>query len=88
MKTFMDEANYGVIYLSLGSLHQPSQNLELGNIFVQVLKNFPQRVVMKWDPKLLTEIPDNILVEKWISQTQVLSKISATFIVQWLIYTY
>lgn len=70
----MGEANDGVIYLSLGSFIEPSDFVELGNTFIRELKNFPQRVIMKWDPELLAEIPENILVQKWISQTQVLSK--------------
>lgn len=75
MKTFLEEANHGVIYVSLGSVIEPSYFMELGNTFIRELKKFPQRVVMKWDPKLLTEIPENILVEEWIPQTEVLSKI-------------
>lgn len=75
MKTFIDGAKHGIIYFSMGSIIEPSDFIELGNTFIQELKNFPQRVVMKWNPELLNEIPDNILVEKWISQTQVLGKI-------------
>lgn len=75
MKTFIEEADYGVIYVSLGSIIEPSDFMELGNTFIQTRKNFPQRVIMMWDPKLFIEIPENILVKKWISQTQVLSKI-------------
>lgn len=70
----MDEAKHGVIYLSLGSLLEPDILENLGKKFTPVFKDIPQRVIMKWDPQLLSDIPPNVLVEKWISQNDVLSK--------------
>lgn len=70
----MDEAKFGVVYMSLGSTVEPSALDNLGNTFVQVLGNLPQRVIMKWDPKLLQNIPDNVLVQEWIPQNEILSK--------------
>ncbi|KAK7574409.1 hypothetical protein V9T40_011600 [Parthenolecanium corni] len=73
MQKFMDEAEFGVVFLSLGSTVEPSALDNLGNIFIQALKNIPQRVIMKWDPKLLQNIPDNVLVQEWIPQNEVLN---------------
>lgn len=70
----MDEAESGVIYLSLGSTVEPTAFEDLGNTFVQILGRLPQRIIMKWDPKLLHSVPNNVKVQKWIPQCEVLSK--------------
>lgn len=74
IQTFMDEAEHGFIYLSLGSLIEPNKIEDLGEIFIRTLETLPQRIVMKWDPKLLTHIPENFLVQEWFSQVDILSK--------------
>lgn len=76
----MDEAANGVIYLSMGSSIRPSDIKYLGSVFIRELSHLPQRIVMKWDPQLLPEIPDNILVEKWIPQVDILSKIIPLYV--------
>lgn len=70
----MDEAEFGVIFLSLGSTVEPNALDNIGNKFIQILGNLPQRVIMKWDPKLLQNVSDNILVQEWIPQNEILSK--------------
>lgn len=70
----MDEAEYGVICVSLGSLIEPSKIESLGKIFVRVMENLPQRVIIKWDAGLLPYVPKNFLVQQWIPQVDILSK--------------
>lgn len=69
----MDEAEHGVIYVSLGSLIEPNNLENLGRRFIYVMENLPQRVVMKWDSSLLPYIPKNFIVRDWLSQGAVLS---------------
>lgn len=70
----MDGAQHGIIYVSLGSIVTPKSMPKLGETIVDILENFPQRVIMKWDRNLLQHIPDNILVDKWLPQADILSK--------------
>lgn len=70
----MDNASHGVIYFSFGSLIEPNELGQLGNLFIRILKHLPQNVLFKWNPKLLSTIPKNILVQEWIPQMAVLSK--------------
>lgn len=70
----MDEAESGVIYLSLGSTIEPTAFDDLGNKFVEILGRLPQRVLMKWNRKLLQKVPSNFMVQEWIPQAEVLSR--------------
>lgn len=70
----MDEAEHGVIYVSLGSIVTPKSMPDVGEKIVDALKNLPQRVIMKWDKNLLQHIPDNILFDDWLPQADILSK--------------
>lgn len=70
----MDEAEHGVICLSLGTIVEPSTIESLGKIFIHVLESLPQRIIMKWDANLLPYIPKNFLVRDWIPQADILSK--------------
>jgi len=70
----MDEAENGVIYVSLGSIVTPKSMPQIGEIIIDALKDFPQKVIMKWDKELLQHIPNNVLIEKWLPQADILSK--------------
>lgn len=76
LEKFIDKAENGFIYVGLGSLIEPNKNDILGRTFIHAMQNLPQRVVMKWDSSLLTYIPKNFLVQNWLPQTAVLSKIT------------
>lgn len=71
----MDEAENGIIYLSLGSILQSRAFEYLGEIFINSLKNRPQRVIMKWNQKLISNIPSNFFIQKWLPQTAILSEL-------------
>lgn len=70
----MDAAEYGVIYLSLGSFIELNKVENLGKEFIRVMENLPQRVVMKWDLSLLPYVPENFFVQDWLPQESILSK--------------
>lgn len=74
IQKFMDAAKHGVIYLSFGSIMKPDKIERLGKIFIHIMENLPQKIIMKWDPNLLPYIPKNFLVLEWIPQVAVLSK--------------
>lgn len=73
----MEEAEHGVIYLSFGSIIPPSIFQSLGVDLILALAKVPQRVIMKWDKKLIPYIPNNILVQEWLPQSDILSKLVA-----------
>lgn len=69
---FLNEAEDGFIYFSLGSMISPEDMPQhVLNLFVKVFSNLEQRVLWKWDediPKLTT----NIKVEHWLPQQDIL----------------
>lgn len=69
----MDEAEFGVIYLSFGSVLNPVGMQQLGRSLIDVAKELPQRVLMKWNKELLPHVPSNVLVRKWFPQSDILS---------------
>lgn len=74
LKTFLDEAEHGVIYFSLGTLlkssQMPTEKLE---IFLQSFRMLKQRVVWKYENETIAGIPTNVMIRKWLPQTDLLS---------------
>lgn len=75
MKTFIEEADNGVIYFSLGTCvpdhRMPS---EFYQQFIRVFKNLRQRVLWKTRRENITNIPENVYITKWVPQQDVLGK--------------
>uniref|UniRef100_A0A1B6KQH8 UDP-glucuronosyltransferase n=1 Tax=Graphocephala atropunctata TaxID=36148 RepID=A0A1B6KQH8_9HEMI len=73
MKEFLDGAENGVIYLSMGSV-VPDHFLpaEYFNNFINVFRRLPQRVLWKTTSEL-NNLPDNVMVSKWTPQQDVLA---------------
>lgn len=71
----MDAATDGVIYISLGSLIDPKDIELMGTMFLNTLRTLPQKIILKWNPKLFSSIPNNFLIEQWLPQTSILSNI-------------
>merc|ERR1712165_339388 len=71
----MDAHPEGVVYVSFGSALKPSQMTNgQKNVFRQgfrELKNIP--IIWKWDDEDSTEIPENVLVKKWLPQNDLLA---------------
>ena len=74
LKTYMDAHPEGVVYVSFGSALKPSQMAtEQKMVFINAfreLKNTP--IIWKWDD-VLDEIPENVLVQKWLPQNDLLA---------------
>ena len=68
-----------VIYMSLGSIarssHMPG---EYKKIIVQALSKLPYKVLWKYEDDSLGEIPENIMIRKWMPQQDVLGAYSHT----------
>lgn len=74
LKTFLDEAQHGVIYFSLGTLLKTSQmTLDKLNTFLHTFKMLKQRVVWKYESDTIVDIPSNVLIRKWLPQTDILA---------------
>ncbi|XP_067633316.1 uncharacterized protein [Eurosta solidaginis] len=74
IQKFLDEAEDGVIYFSLGSQIQskdlPQEKL---NIFLDVFRNIKQRILWKFESDSLKNLPINIMIKPWMPQTDILA---------------
>jgi glucuronosyltransferase len=73
LRTFLDEAEDGVIYFSLGTLvlgeTLPEDKVQA---FISVFSELPQRVLWRMDKNV--SLP-NVKTSKWFPQLDVLSKL-------------
>lgn len=74
LKTFLDNSKNGVIYMSLGSNVQ-SKDLspEILQTFSKVFGNSTYNVVWKFEAENLPNKPDNVLISKWLPQSDLLA---------------
>nr|XP_018909188.1 PREDICTED: 2-hydroxyacylsphingosine 1-beta-galactosyltransferase-like [Bemisia tabaci] len=73
LKKFMDEAQDGVIYFSLGSFIQPSfLSDQMKRVLTETLKSVRQRVILKW-PEKFDGDPKHIFQKSWLPQTAILA---------------
>uniref|UniRef100_A0A2M4CHZ1 UDP-glucuronosyltransferase n=1 Tax=Anopheles darlingi TaxID=43151 RepID=A0A2M4CHZ1_ANODA len=73
LQTFIDEAEHGVIYFSLGtnlrSADLPPEKLA---IILRVFGSMKQRVVWKFEDERIENLPANVLVRSWLPQSDIL----------------
>ncbi|XP_050095496.1 UDP-glycosyltransferase UGT5-like [Anopheles aquasalis] len=73
LQTFVDEAEHGVIYFSLGtnlrSADMPPEKLA---IILRVFGSMKQRVVWKFEDERIASLPANVLVRNWLPQSDIL----------------
>nr|XP_023019046.1 UDP-glucuronosyltransferase 2B33-like [Leptinotarsa decemlineata] len=84
LQEYMDGAEYGVIYFSLGtnvksSLVPP----EMQKLFLDTFKELPYRILWKFDEHNPQDVPANVKIMNWVPQQDILrhSKVKA-FITQ------
>ena len=74
LQKWMDEAEDGVIFLSMGSNVKfsmlPTEKL---NIFINVLSKLKQRIVWTYDGDSMPNKPDNVMINKWFPQHEILA---------------
>ncbi|XP_034479892.1 UDP-glucuronosyltransferase 2C1 isoform X3 [Drosophila innubila] len=74
LQNFLDEAKHGAIYFSLGtqvrSADFPPEKMK---IFFNVFKSLKQRILWKFEDEKLPNLPSNVMVQKWMPQTDILA---------------
>lgn len=74
IRTFMDEAKDGVIYMSLGAFVQSSEMpRKTMDAILQTFSRLPQRVIWKFETDDMLSLPSNIMVQKWMPQSDILA---------------
>ena len=74
IKKFLDEAENGVIFFSLGSnaksTYLPKHKV---NALLSTFSKLKQRVIWKWESDFLPGKPDNVMIGKWLPQDDILA---------------
>ncbi|XP_047110697.1 UDP-glycosyltransferase UGT5-like isoform X1 [Schistocerca piceifrons] len=74
VQSFLDGAENGVIYFSLGSNVRSSTMPEhKRRAFIEAFAQLPQRVLWKWEVDSLPGQPENVMIAKWLPQQDVLA---------------
>ncbi|EDV43658.2 uncharacterized protein Dana_GF16417 [Drosophila ananassae] len=74
IKTFLDEADHGAIYFSLGSqVRSADMSPETRQIFLKVFAELKQRVLWKFEDDKISNLPANVKVAKWLPQADILA---------------
>ncbi|XP_049857716.1 UDP-glycosyltransferase UGT5-like isoform X3 [Schistocerca gregaria] len=74
IQKFLDEAEDGVIYFSLGSNVRGNTIPEEKRLaFLEAFAQLPQRVLWKWEAGSMPGQPDNVMTAKWWPQQDVLA---------------
>lgn len=74
IKDFIESAEHGVIYFSLGS-NMKSKSLpeDKRDALIGSFKNLKQKVLWKWEDSDLPGKPDNVMIRDWFPQDDVLA---------------
>ncbi|TMW45132.1 hypothetical protein DOY81_009787, partial [Sarcophaga bullata] len=74
IQTFLDGAENGAIYFSLGSNVQskdmPAEKLR---IFLDVFASLNQRVLWKFENESIAHLPKNVMIKAWLPQADILA---------------
>ncbi|KAK9870915.1 hypothetical protein WA026_009877 [Henosepilachna vigintioctopunctata] len=74
IEKFIEESPEGVIFFSLGSMvKSDTLPLEKREVFLRTFARLPQRVLWKWENETLPDKPNNVMIQKWMSQFDILS---------------
>lgn len=74
IKKFIDGADRGLIYFSLGSTFSGATMPDyMRDAFIQAFRKIPQRVLWKID-MLPADLPPNVMTAGWVQQIDVLGK--------------
>jgi UDP:flavonoid glycosyltransferase YjiC (YdhE family) len=80
LQTFLDEAEYGVIYFSLGSnVRSDRMPQEKRRAFLDAFSELPQRILWKWESDTLPGQPPNVKLGKWLPQQDILGNVAFYF---------
>jgi len=73
LKTFVDSAEHGVVFVSFGSVIKASKMPESKRLaLLSVFSKMKQRVIWKWDVAM-PDAPENVMVSSWLPQQSLLA---------------
>lgn len=76
LKTFLDNAEEGVIYFSFGSAIKPStMPRHIMQAFISAFKKLRYRVLWRWELESMPDQPANVKISKWLPQSDVLGNL-------------
>uniref|UniRef100_U5EXT1 Putative glucosyl/glucuronosyl transferase n=1 Tax=Corethrella appendiculata TaxID=1370023 RepID=U5EXT1_9DIPT len=74
LQLFLDNAPDGVIYFSLGAYMQSSlMPTDKVNHILKVFSKLKQKVLWKWENDKIPNLPQNVMVRKWLPQSDILA---------------
>lgn len=74
LKTFLDNSKNGVIYMSLGSnVKAKDLSSDASEMFLNVFRRMNYDVLWKFENNSLLHKPDNVMISKWVPQSDVLA---------------
>ncbi|XP_039439844.1 UDP-glycosyltransferase UGT5-like [Culex pipiens pallens] len=74
LQRFMDGAEHGVIYFSLGAYLQSSEIPPAKRAtLLKVFSNLKQRVIWKFETDTIEDVPKNVMIRKWAPQNDILA---------------
>lgn len=74
IQRFLDDAENGAVLFSLGSIAKTSHlPTEKRQAFLRVFAGLKQRVLWKWEEPDLPGRPDNVMIDKWLPQEDILA---------------
>lgn len=74
IKNFIDSAEHGVVYFSLGSNLKPSSmEPSKRQAIIDALSKLDQKVIWKWDDESLEVDRSKFMVRKWLPQDDILA---------------
>lgn len=75
LKTFLDDAQHGVIYFCMGSnLRSKDMGEERINQILKTFSGLKERVLWKFEAEELPNKPENVAIRKWLPQRAVLGE--------------
>ncbi|XP_054737744.1 UDP-glucosyltransferase 2-like [Anastrepha obliqua] len=74
LQKFLDEAENGAIYFSLGTQVQSKDMApEKLKVFLDVFRQLKQRVLWKFENDSIANLPKNVMIKKWMPQNDILA---------------
>uniref|UniRef100_A0A0A1XSV6 UDP-glucuronosyltransferase 2B2 n=1 Tax=Zeugodacus cucurbitae TaxID=28588 RepID=A0A0A1XSV6_ZEUCU len=74
IQQFLDGAEHGAIYFSLGTqVQSKDMPLEKLKIFLKVFGQLKQRILWKFENDSIANLPSNVMVKKWLIQRDILA---------------
>ncbi|XP_067012383.2 UDP-glucosyltransferase 2 isoform X3 [Anabrus simplex] len=74
IQKYMDEAEHGVVYFSLGSnVKSKDMPLPMRQALLDTFAKLKQKVLWKWEDDTLPGLPANVRIGKWMPQNDILA---------------